>query len=61
MNALGDAICGRVTRGGEGGKSTRRREYVSTPVINLWRGGHVEKMAQIGWVFARLLGGVCGL
>lgn len=56
-----DAICGRVTRGGEGGKSTRRREYVSTPVINLWRGGHVEKVAQISGGICPVAGGVCGI
>lgn len=55
------AVCERVTRSGDGGKSTRNsdsspgREYVSTPVFEAVARGHVGKVAQIWRGFARQL------
>lgn len=62
LRAMRSAICGRVTRSGdEGGKSTRRREYVSTPVISLWRGATRRKVPRLGGVICLGTGRVCGL
>lgn len=57
-DAVGDLRA--VTRSGEGGKSTRRREYVSTPVIDLWRGATWKRCPDWGGIWAAA-GGVGGL